>query len=312
MIDIWKRSELDKLMRKHGLRCSKALGQNFLTDKNILEKIVRAADIQKGDHIIEIGAGLGALTVLLAQAQTGRVTAVEIDRRLIPALREAVSGLSNVEIVNEDFLKYDLPRDKEKPTGSCRQAADSCRQAADSCERAADSSRQHNEEISRSLKIVGNLPYNITTPVIIKLIEESASFSRAVLMMQKEVAERLVAPAGKKTYGAISVLVQYYTEAEILFTVSREVFSPKPGVDSAVISLVPKDLSARDPETAACMFRLVRAGFDMRRKTLRNSLASAGYPEETLLAALKSADVDPVRRAETLSPDDFYNIASQL
>ena len=327
MIETWKRSELDRLSRAHGLRYSKALGQNFLTDRNVLEKIAEAAGLSPDDHVIEIGPGLGALTVFLAQA-AGRVTAVEIDRRLIPALREAVFGLPDVDIVNEDFLKYSLP---EGP-----------------------------------FKIAGNLPYNITTPIIAKLYEQprpgsggsadgaqakpdasasggqprpgsgvsadgaqakpdaSASGGQpkhsaaheapcppglAVLMVQKEVAERLVSPPGKKAYGAISVLVQYYTGAEILFPVSREVFVPKPGVDSAVIRLRPRDLSGDSPAVAARMFRLVRAGFDMRRKTLRNSLARAGYTEEALLAALEASGIDPGRRAETLSPREFYTLA---
>ena len=312
MIETWKRSELDRLSRAHGLRYSKALGQNFLTDRNVLEKIAEAAGLSPEDNVIEIGPGLGALTVFLAQ-EAGRVTAVEIDRRLVPALREAVSGLPNVDIINEDFLKYSLP--------------------------------------PGPFKIAGNLPYNITTPIIAKLYEqprpehsaqaghsassEDAQAGRsassedtqagrsatpeapcppglAVLMVQKEVAERLVSPPGKKAYGAISVLVQYYTEAEILFPVSREVFVPKPGVDSAVIRLKPRELSCDSPAVAARMFRLVRAGFDMRRKTLRNSLARAGYPEDVLLAALEASGIDPGRRAETLSPREFYTLADAL
>jgi len=328
MIEIYKRTELDRLMKTYGLHFSKGLGQNFLTDKNLLEKIVDGAGLTQDDHVVEIGAGLGGLTVLLAHA-AGRVTAIEIDRRLIPALREATEGLPNVELVNEDFLKYEWSR--------------------------GDGANGQSETNPQKFKIVGNLPYNITTPVIAKLFEAGsggagpdsvrpdgasldnasrdnpgpdslltapgcagpgslrpAPFECAVFMIQKEVAERLLSPPGKKAYGAISVLVQYHTEAEMLFHVSREVFIPKPKVDSAVIRLRPKDLSGDDPAVAALMFRLVRAGFDQRRKTLRNSLSAAGFPEETLLAALEKAGVDPVRRAETLSPRDFYRVASQL
>ena len=294
MIEIWKRSELDRLIRAHGLRYSKAYGQNFLTDRNTLERIAIAAELTPDDHVIEIGPGLGALTIVLAQA-AGRVTAVEIDGRLIPALKEATAGLPNIEIIKEDFLKFGMRKD---------------------------------------CKVVGNLPYNITTPIITKLYEQDRSAQRyayppgrgpepetpgrlpppklAVLMMQKEVAERLVSLPGRKTYGAISVLVQYYAEAELLFAVSPEVFVPKPAVDSAVLRLRPRDLSGDDPETAARMFRLVRAGFDMRRKTLRNSLARAGFPEESLLAALNEAGIDPGLRAETLSPREFYRLAEAL
>ena len=290
MIEIWKRSEFEKLARAHGLRYSKAYGQNFLTDKNTLEKIVKAADPAPEDHVIEIGPGLGALTVLLAQA-AGHVTAVEIDGRLIPALRKVTEGLSNIEIINEDFLKFQM---RQKGAFPARQKG--------AC--------------PVSPKIIGNLPYYITTPIIASLYEPGPDGVSpmpprlAVFMIQKEVAERLISPPGKKTYGAISVLVQYYSDIELLFGVSREVFVPKPGVESAVIRLRPKDISKDDPGTAERMFRLVRAGFDMRRKTLRNSLAGAGYPEAELLEALSKAGIDPGRRAETLSPRDFYNIAS--
>ena len=271
---------------------SKSLGQNFLMDRNILEKIVDAAGLSPEDHVVEVGAGVGGLTVLLAQA-AGRVTAVELDRRLVPALEEATEGLSNVEIDNEDFLKYDLAK-------AARRGGDG------------------------AYKVVGNLPYYITTPIIAKLFEKDGGGAPppvtlpasppalAVLMVQKEVADRLLSPPGKKTYGAISVLVQYYAEAEPLFPVSREVFFPKPQVDSAVIRLTPRDISADESAITEHMFRLVRAGFDQRRKTLRNSLAAVGHPEPILLVALEKAGIDPIRRAETLSPRDFYALASHL
>jgi len=280
MIEVWKKSELDRLIRAFDFRFSKAYGQNFLIDKNTLEKIVSSAEISPDDHVVEIGPGAGALTILLAQAAK-RVTAVEIDNRIIPLLREATSGLPNVDIVNEDFLKFDMTK-------------------------------------SAPCKLVGNLPYYITTPIIAKLFEPGADGIRpappslSVLMVQKEVAERLLSTPGRKAYGAISVLVQYYAEAALLFNVSREVFTPKPGVDSAVISLRPRDLSDDDPATAARMFRLVRAGFDMRRKTLRNSFARAGFSEEAMSAAYAAAGIDPGRRAETLSPREFYTLASYL
>ena len=279
MIETWKKTELDKLTRAYNVHYSKAYGQNFLVDRNVLEKVVQGAELSRNDHVIEIGAGAGALTVLLAQT-AGSVTAVEIDGRLIPLLREVTEGLPNVDIVHDDFLKL------------------------------------KNEYGTN--KIIGNLPYYITTPIIASLFEPGADGNRptapalAVFMVQKEVAERLVSMPGKKTYGAISVLVQYYAETEMLFTVSREVFTPRPNVDSAVIRMRPRDLSGDDARTAAKMFRLVRAGFDMRRKTLRNSLAGAGFPEEALSEALERANIDPGRRAETLSSRDFYTLASFL
>ena len=378
MIEIWKRTELEKLMRSHGLRFSKGLGQNFLTDRNILEKIVAGAELSADDHVVEIGSGLGALTVFLAQ-EAGRVTAVEIDRRLIPALREATEGLANIDIVNEDFLKFEFSSPAtgsadaaEKPSVTTRHAEGPdmptviagsgdapdmptvTTGSADAPDMPTITTGSGDAATRQSTKVVGNLPYNITTPIIAKLFEQEPSRntappadgterrpqphpstghtappsdcshvvpvpapgkprpSLAVFMMQKEVAERLLSPPGKKAYGAISVLVQYYTDAELLFEVSREVFVPKPNVDSAVVRFRPKDLSADDAETAARMFRLVRAGFDMRRKTLRNSLARAGFPEADLLSALESAGIDPGRRAETLSSRDFYTLAAAL
>ena len=294
MIEVWKKSELKRILAAREIHYSKAYGQNFLVDKNTLEKIADAAEITPDDHVVEIGPGAGALTLFLA-ARAGLVTAVEIDKRLIPVLAEVTEGLTNIDIVCADFLKYELP----------------------SAEYGVEAGVEAGAE-SGKYKLVGNLPYYITTPIIAKVCEPSLRATRsnpvelAVFMMQKEVAERLLSPPGKKTYGAISVLVQYYTEAELLFEVSSEVFVPKPGVDSAVVRLRLKDLSADDPAVAARMFKLVRAGFDKRRKTLRNSLADSGFPEKDLLAALESAGIDPVRRAETLSPGDFYKVASFL
>ena len=291
MIETWKKTELDKLLRAYGFQYSKGRGQNFLVDRNVLEKVAAAADLSPDDHVIEIGPGAGALTVFLAQA-AGRVTAVEIDGRLIPLLEEVTEGLANVTIVHKDFLKY-------RPD-------------------IASEEKRSSPKANAAYKLVGNLPYYITTPIIAGLFEPGAEGVRpeppvlAVFMVQKEVAERLLSPPGRKAYGAISVLVQYYAEAELLFTVSHEVFTPRPKVDSAVIRLTPRDLSGDDPDTAARMFRLVRAGFDMRRKTLKNSLASAGFPAEKLAAAHGQAGIDPGRRAETLSPRDFYTLASYL
>ena len=293
-------------MRAHGFRYSKAWGQNFLVDRNVLEKVVWAAELSPDDHVVEIGPGAGALTVLLAQA-AGHVTAIEIDGRLIPILKEVTEGLPNVTLIKDDFLAASsreflvgLSPPCDKPRGIPVRAARD----------------QDNGDGSLCLKIIGNLPYYITTPIIASLFEPGADGSRpappelAVLMVQKEVAERLMSPPGRKAYGAISVLVQYYSEIELISTVSKEVFTPKPNVDSAIIRLRPRDLKGDDPEVAARMFKLVRAGFDQRRKTLKNSLATSGFPAEALAAALEQTGIDPGRRAETLSPRDFYNLAT--
>jgi len=342
MIETWKKSELDRVMRAHGFRYSKAWGQNFLVDKNILDNVVAAAELTPDDHVVEIGPGAGALTILLAEA-AGHVTAVEIDKRLIPLLEEVTEGLANITIVRDDFLKVRHnfgALDLEQLAPSLRFDRDSLpamRDLSDFSQRGEKSPGFVSSETrcplrgtSRLLaaqdgppkllgcKLVGNLPYYITTPIIAGMFEPGADGARpvppelAVFMVQKEVAERLMSPPGKKAYGAISVLVQYYSEIELLHTVSRDVFTPRPTVDSAVIRLRPRDLSGDDPETAARMFRLVRAGFDMRRKTLKNSLAASGFPRDALAAALDLAGIDPVRRAETLSPRDFYTVAGYL
>ncbi|GHU63679.1 ribosomal RNA small subunit methyltransferase A [Clostridia bacterium] len=273
MIETWKRSELDRLKKAYGVEPSKSLGQNFLTDGNIANRIADAAGAGSDDVVVEIGPGLGALTVTLAQ-RCRRVIAVELDRKLLPALGAVVAGAGNVEIIHEDFMKLRA------------------------------------EDLPERFILVGNLPYYITTPLVARAIELAPI--RSVFMMQREVAERLLSAPGKKTYGAITVLVRYHCVAELVINVSREVFAPKPGVDSSVVCLTPKRTTKIQPETEALMFRLVRAGFDMRRKTLRNSLARIGYPEATLLAAMEEAGIDPVRRAETLSPEEFYLLAQCL
>jgi len=332
MIEIWKRTELEKLLRKYELHLSKARGQNFLIDKNVLDKIARGAEIAPDDHVVEIGPGAGALTVRLAQ-EAGRVTAVEIDGRLLPVLSEVTEGLANIAVIHDDFLKTDLREitagvagvssvtgvTGETGVGGVADVADVASMAGMAgVAGMTDVVGMADVAGGGRFKLVGNLPYNITTPVIAKVFEPGPDGLRTVLpslmvfMVQKEVAERLLSPPGKKTYGAVSVLMQYYAEAELLFEVSREVFVPRPNVDSAVIRLMPRDLSADDPVVASRMFRLVRAGFDMRRKILRNSLARAGFPEEELLAALKASGIDPSRRAETLSPRDFYTLAAAL
>ena len=273
MIETVRRSALEPLMKAHGIRVSKSLGQNFLIDANIAGKIADAANLSRGDTVVEIGSGLGALTRFLS-ARAGHVTGVELDRRLIPALKEAMDGLTNVEIINEDYLKFD------------------------------------DSGLENGYILVGNLPYYAMSAILAKAI--SARSGSMIFMMQKEVAERITSMPGVKAYGALSVFVQYHMEAEVLFNVGRGCFLPQPGVDSVVTRLARRHNNSDDPETAELMFRLVRAGFDQRRKTLRNSLLAIGYPEEKLAAALSEIGSDLKRRAETLSPRDFYALAAAL
>jgi 16S rRNA (adenine1518-N6/adenine1519-N6)-dimethyltransferase len=273
MISTYRIGELAKLREQFGFSSDKSLGQNFLIDGNTVARVADAAELSRGDTVIEIGAGVGALTGALSE-RAGRVIAVETDRRLIPALEAALADRTNIEIANEDFLKYDM------------------------------------NSAGGVYKLVGNLPYNITTPVIVKAFEAPSPPSLMVFMMQKEVAERITAPPGGRIYGAISVLAQYRSETELLFSVSREVFRPKPNVDSAVVRFrtVSRDVPA---ETEKTLFQIVKAGFGQRRKTLRNSLKALGA-DEAVAKALDAAGVDPGLRAETLSWKDYLRIAEAL
>ena len=277
MIEIYKKSEFNRLQQETGFNFSKALGQNFLTDRNIIEKIVDGAGIDESDVVIEIGAGAGALTSFLS-ARAKKVYAVEIDSNVIPLLERVTEGLGNVEIINQDFLKYDF------------------------------------DNLSENYKIIGNLPYYITTPIIAGILEKEKKYTpkNMAFMMQKEVAERLLSLPGKKTYGAISVLVQYYCDVALITEVSKEVFIPKPKVDSAVLLFTPKNLSNYDENVSKYMFKIVKSGFCMRRKTLRNSLKSLGVREDILLKAMEIAGIDPIQRAETLSVDDYYSLAKNI
>lgn len=262
-------------IRKHGFTPVKKYGQNFLTDGNIIAKIVAAAEPAASDLIIEIGPGLGALTFALAE-RAGRVTAVEADEKVVPLLAEAAgeAGIGNTEIVSMDFLDYALPA-------------------------------------SGAYKLVGNLPYYITTPILMKAAEAGNLPQLAVFMMQKEVARRVTAAPGSRIYGSVSVAVQYRFDAEYLFEVSREVFIPKPGVDSSVIRLRPRrdERKARDEKT---FFALVRAGFGQRRKMLRNSLRAAGFTDAAVEAAFEQTGIAPTARAEELSVNDFIALADAV
>jgi 16S rRNA (adenine1518-N6/adenine1519-N6)-dimethyltransferase len=274
MPDTYKRSELTALLARYGLTPSKKYGQNFLTDKNIIDKIADAAGIQQADTVLEIGPGLGALTQELAR-RAGRVIAVEIDRHMIPALEDAVSPWENVEIVQGDFLKYDLT------------------------------------QVPQPFKVLGNLPYYITTPILMKMLEKEVKPALLVVMVQKEVAQRILHGPGSREYGAVSVAVGYRAKCELVCEVSREVFFPRPQVDSAVLRITPQE-RAEKPLDEALFFSVVKAGFGQRRKMLANALKTLGYTPEVLAAAFETAGVLPAARAETLGIEEFIALANAL
>ena len=255
---------------------SKSLGQNFLRDKNILGKIVSLAELTSSDEVLEIGPGLGALTVELAK-RAGRIIAVEKDRNLTERLSAISDDYPNIELISEDSLKVDF-RSFFK---------------------------------GRMIKVVSNLPYSVSTPILFKLLEARDIFSTLVLMLQLEVGERIASPPGSKKYGSISVLLQTYMDITLEFRVPPAAFWPRPKVYSVVLKLVPLP-SPRVPIADGKLYeRVVRAAFSSRRKMLSNSLQSA-FSKDSVLKALELSSIDPKRRAETLTIEEFGTLTLNL
>lgn len=275
------------IMNQYGINTKKSLGQNFLTDINILHNIVAAGEVTKDDNVIEIGPGIGALTEQLARVAK-QVVAYEIDTRLIEVLADTLSPYPNVKVINQDILKVDL---------------------------ATEISR-HFENTQAPLKLVANLPYYITTPILMQVLKSGIQFDAIVVMMQKEVADRLSAEPGTKDYGSLSLAVQYRMNAQLAFTVSRTAFVPNPNVDSAIIKLTPREPLAVLPKDEEKLFELFRQGFVMRRKTLWNNLTGAFGKSEAmqgkLTAALEAAEISPKVRAEKLTLEDFIRLHNAL
>ncbi|MFB9769563.1 16S rRNA (adenine(1518)-N(6)/adenine(1519)-N(6))-dimethyltransferase RsmA [Lactiplantibacillus modestisalitolerans] len=285
-VDIASPAHTRAIMNTYGLRVKKSLGQNFLTDQNVLHNIVATAEIGPDDNVIEIGPGIGALTEYLARA-AHHVLAFEIDDRLLPILDETLADYDNVTVVNQDILKADLA--------------------------AMISEHLDNE---RPLKLVANLPYYITTPILMNLLAGSVHFENIVVMMQREVADRLAAEPGTKAYGALTIAVQYRMAAELAMVVPRTVFVPAPNVDSAIVKLTALPARTHVPFDEAAFFKVVKAGFAHRRKNLWNNLQSLfGKQPETKTAietALATAEIDPKIRAERLTVDEFITLTDAL
>lgn len=262
------------ILKRFGIRMSKKLGQNFLIDEHVVESIVNAANIIQGDAVLEIGPGIGTLTQGLAEAGAA-VTAVEIDRRLIEVLAKTLEGYENIRVVHGDILRIDIGKEVAAPR----------------------------------YKVVANLPYYITTPIIMGLLEAHMPVDILVTMVQKEVAQRMVAVPGTKDYGSLSVAVQYYTKPEIMFVVPPASFIPPPAVDSAVIRCTVREKPPVEVNERI-FFRVVKAAFAQRRKTLSNTLKTTGVPADTLKVILEKAGIDGGRRGETLSLEEFAAIAN--
>lgn len=274
--------ETRRVLREHGLRPMKRLGQNFLIDPSVRNLIMRAAALKPEDQVVEIGAGTGILTEALAPC-VGSLWALEIDPRLFAILKKRIGEREGVMLLREDALRFDFP-------SSLRQVAGGCR-----------------------AKMIANLPYSMATAILLKLLPLHNLFSFLLVMVQKEVAERLLAPPGRKAYGSLTVLCRYHADVSLVAKVPREAFYPRPEVSSALIrlDLLPSPrLETADP---ALFFQVVRAAFAQRRKTLRNALLNALGEEKLILdQALTTSGIDPKRRGETLSLEEFGRLSQAL
>lgn len=270
------------VLQKYNFNFQKKFGQNFLIDTHVLEKIMNAAQITKEDCVVEVGPGIGTMTQYLAE-RAGHVVAVEIDKALIPILEDTLSEYDNVEVLNEDILKVDLNRLVQEKNGG------------------------------RPIKVVANLPYYITTPIIMGLFESHVPLQSITIMVQKEVADRMQVGPGSKDYGALSLAVQYYASPYIVANVPPNCFIPRPNVGSAVIRLTryqEPPVQVKDPKL---MFKLIRASFNQRRKTLQNGLNNSpeiSFSKEEITKAIESLGVSPSVRGEALSLEQFAQLAN--
>ena len=268
------------IVDKHGFKFSKSLGQNFLIDDNVIDKIIDGARVKEGDKVIEVGPGIGTLTREMAK-RAEKVVAVEIDKNLIPILKETLADFDNTEVVNEDILKVDINKlVDEKLSGG-------------------------------PVKLIANLPYYITTPIVMKFLEEDIPVTDIVVMVQKEVADRMNAVPSTKDYGALSVAVQYYCDTEIVAKAPRHMFIPQPKVDSTVIGLHIREERKYKADNEQLFFKTVKVAFGQRRKTLLNSLSSMGVLDKAKIKeVLAEAGIDEKRRGETLSIEEFAHLSN--
>ena len=271
-----------EVVQKHNFKFSKALGQNFLIDTNVIDRILEGARVQEGDYVIEVGPGIGTLTKEMGRTAE-KVVAIEIDKTLIPILEETLADFPNIEVINQDILKVDVQElVKEKLNGG-------------------------------PVKLIANLPYYITTPIVMKFLEEDIPVTDIVVMVQKEVADRMNAQPNSKDYGALSVAVQYYCDTEIVAKAPRHMFMPQPNVDSTVIGLHVREEKKYNVDNEDIFFKTVKASFGQRRKTLLNSLGGLGFlSKDQIKIALQEANLDEKRRGETLSIEEFASLSNAV
>lgn len=273
-----------EVLRKYGFSFQKKFGQNFLVDSNILEKIIRSAGITKDDMVLEIGPGIGTMTQYLCE-QAKKVVAVEIDKALIPILTDTLSEYDNVSVLNEDILKVDINKLVET------------------------------ENEGKPIKVVANLPYYITTPIIMGLFESKVPIDSITIMVQKEVADRMQVGPGTKDYGALSLAVQYYAIPEVMMVVPPSCFMPRPNVDSSVIRLTKHKEKFVDVKDEKIMFKIIRASFNQRRKTLVNGLTNSlevTFDKETIIKAIENLGFSPTIRGEALTLFEFAKLSDEM
>ncbi|SCZ79199.1 16S rRNA (adenine(1518)-N(6)/adenine(1519)-N(6))-dimethyltransferase RsmA [Acidaminobacter hydrogenoformans] len=280
MLKLTSPSTIRYIMDKYGFRFSKSLGQNFLIDEGTVNRIVANAEVGPEDMVLEVGPGIGVMTQVLA-AHAEKVVAVEIDSSLLPVLNETLDGLDNVEVVHGDILKIDVKALLNEHFGD------------------------------RKPKVVANLPYYVTTPILMRFLEERLPVSEIVVMIQKEVAERMTASPSTKAYGSLSIAVQYYCEAAVVQKVPPTVFMPQPSVESLVIRLKLREKPCVELVNPDFFFKLVKAAFGQRRKTLLNALsAGLSMPKDKILTALEEVEILPNIRGEALSIEEFARLAN--
>ncbi|SEF38564.1 16S rRNA (adenine1518-N6/adenine1519-N6)-dimethyltransferase [Caloramator fervidus] len=274
------RSKTMDIVKYFEFKFNKNLGQNFLVDENILKKIIDAAELDENTCVIEIGPGIGTLTQEMAR-KAKKVVAIEIDKNLIPILNETLANFDNIKIIHADALKVDFNKIIE-------------------------------EENLENVKVVANLPYYVTTPIITKLLNEKVKVSSMIIMIQKEVAERIVAKPNTDEYGSLSLLCQYHCEVKKICKVSPNCFVPPPKVESMVIRLDVMDKKRVDVLDETLFFNVIKAAFNMRRKTLYNALKPVVGDENLLLDVLNKSNIDPKRRGETLTIEEFALLANNI
>lgn len=273
---------LKDTLQKHNFKFKKKFGQNFITDSNLLQKIVDAGDVGPDDVVIEVGPGAATLTKALAQ-RAKAVIAIEIDRDLVPVIEETMAGFDNFYLVQGDALQLDLDAVIQEKLGAPHRC-----------------------------KVIANLPYYITTPLVMYFLEQGFSIDRIVIMVQKEVAERFTAQPGKKEYGAITVSLHYYGNVRYAFTVPRHMFIPQPDVDSAVVDIQPWTQKPLRADNEQLFHQVVKAAFGQRRKTLNNALKTLNMDSALMQQALQEVEIDGTRRGETLSVDEFVAFSNAI